>query len=247
MRSFVLSAALAALLSSPAAAQGPAPLRSGYVNINLGGQAKSSDFRETSTLPVYEELATFGVEHDIGGGGFFDLGAGVRVWRNVFAGFAYTTRFGSDRDAIVDASIPHPIFSDTFRLATTPVSLGYSERAIHLHALWLMPITEEFDLGLFLGPSFFRVREDLLEGVTFSEGPDFSSVTLTNVDRRRASEGATGFNIGVDGTYMVTRRLGGGAMIRFSHSTADMPLAGGGSAEVDAGGFDFAVGVRFRF
>lgn len=246
MRSFVLSV-LAALLACPAAAQSPAPLRSGYVNLNLGGQAKGSDFRETSTFPVYEGIATFGVDHDIGGGGVFDLGAGVLVWRQLSVGGAFTTRFGSDRNATVDATIPHPIFRDTFRAASAPASLEYSERAVHLHALWRVPITEEFDLGVFFGPSFFTVKEDVLEGVTFAEGPDFSSVTLTNVDTREVSEGATGFNIGIDGTYMVTRRFGGGAMIRFSHGSADLPLAGGGSAEVDAGGFEFAVGGRFRF
>jgi len=247
MRSFVLSAAVAALLTTPAAAQGPAPLRTGYVNINLGGQAKSSDFRETSTFPVYDEIATFGVEHDIGGGGLFDITAGVRVWRNVSVGGAFATRFKSNRNASVEASIPHPAFHDAFRAATAPVSLGYSERAVHLHALWAMPITEEFDLGIFFGPSFFTVKEDLLQGVSFSEGPDFSTVTLTGVERRRVSEGAAGFNIGVDGTYMLTHRIGGGAMLRFSRGTADLPLAGGGTADVDAGGFDVAVGVRFRF
>lgn len=247
MRSIVLSAALAALVVPSAAAQGPAPLRDRYVNLNFGFQAKDADFREATSFPVYDEEATVALEHSIGAGGTFDLMAGVRVWRNVSVGGSFTARFKNNRNATAEASIPHPVFTDSFRAASAAVPLGYSERAVHLHALWNMPITEEFDLGFFFGPSFFTVKEDLVESMAFAESPDFSSVTITNVSRRRVSEGAAGINLGVDGTYMLTRRIGAGAMIRFSYGKADLPLASGGEADVTAGGFEMGAGVRFRF
>jgi len=247
MRSIILSGALATLFVTSAAAQSPPPLRDVYVNVNLGFQAKSADFTEASVFPAYDEVATLETDHSIGGISFVDIAAGVRVWRNMSVGGAFTTRFNDNRDGNINASIPHPLFHDAFRNATGLTPLEYSERAIHLHALWSVPVTEEFDVGLFFGPSFFTVKEDLVQSLSFGESSDFSAVMLGGIETQRVSKSAAGFNIGLEGAYMLTRHVGANATIRFSHGTVELPLAGGSSSQVDAGGFDIAAGVRFRF
>lgn len=247
MRSIIFSGALATLFATSAAAQTPPPLRDVYVNVNLGFQAKSADFVEASGFPAYDEMATFETNHSIGGISFFDIAGGVRVWRNMSIGGAFTTRFSDTRNGDISASIPHPLFHDAFRNASGLAPLEYSERAVHLHALWSIPAAEEIDVAVFFGPSFFTVKEDLVQAVSFGESSDFSSVTLGGIETQRVSKSTAGFNIGIEGSYMFTRRLGTSATIRFSHGSVDLPLAGGGESSVDAGGFDIAAGIRFRF
>ena len=188
MRSIILSGALATLFVTSAAAQSPPPLRDVYVNVNLGFQAKSADFIEASGFPAYDEMATFETDHSIGGISFVDIAGGVRVWRNMSVGGAFTNRFNDNRDGSINASIPHPLFHEAFRSAAGLAPLKYSERAIHLHALWSVPVTEEFDVGVFFGPSFFTVKEDLVQSVSFGESSDFSTVTLSGIETRRVSE-----------------------------------------------------------
>lgn len=247
MRSIIVSGALTALFVTSAAAQTPPPLRDVYVNVNLGFQAKSADFTEASGFPAYDEIAAFETDHSIGGISFFDVSAGVRVWRNMSVGGAFTTRFNDSRNGNISASIPHPLFHDAFREASGLTPLEYSERAIHLHALWSIPVDEQLDVALFAGPSFFTVKEDLVQSISFGESSDFSAVTLNEIQTQRVSKGGAGFNLGIEGAYMFTRRVGANATIRFSHGKVDLPSAGGGESSVDAGGFDLAAGIRFRF
>jgi hypothetical protein len=61
-------------------------------------------------------------------------------------------------------------------------------------------------------------------------------------------ESTVGFNLGVDGRYMFTRNIGAGAMLRFTHAGVSLTSpTGGDDIKVDAGGFEIAAGLRFRF
>jgi hypothetical protein len=61
------------------------------------------------------------------------------------------------------------------------------------------------------------------------------------------SDSAVGVNVGADVTYMVTDLIGAGVLLRYAKSTAEVSAADSQSVDVDAGGFQFAVGVRVRF
>lgn len=250
MRSTLLAVA-ALLVAVPASAQGPAPLRSGYVNLNfLGFQGQSQEFPVAGAFPLYGEDARFEVVHEVKGGPLFDVGGGVRVWNDLSAGLSFSRRFKDTRDATVATEVPSPIFTDAFRSATgTATGLGHSERAVHLHAVWRVPLTEEFDVSVSFGPSFFTVERDVVESITVAEvGGDFSAVNISGITTRETSDTGTGVNIGVDGTYMFTRQLGGGVQMRFSRASVSLPLGGdNNAAQLDTGGFEIAAGVRFRF
>ena len=248
MRSSLVVLAVALASATPAAAQDSRV----FANINFGYQVQDQDLRQTAEFPLYDETATWEATHALEGGPIFDLGAGFRVLPKLSIGASYTLRTKQSRDVTVNASIPSPAFTDTFRQATASATgLEYTEQAFHVQAFWHIPVTVEFEVMLFGGPTFFQLENDLISGIDIVEaGGDFSSVSLQNVSTTRASESTVGFNVGIDGTYMFMRNAGVGAMLRYSRGSADLAApagTGSDSFDVDAGGFEIAAGLRFRF
>lgn len=248
MRSFFSALAAITLLAAPAAAQDQRV----FVNLNFGSGAQNQDLRQTAEFVLYEEQGTWEANHAIEGGPFFDVGAGLRLTRNFGVGAAYTARTKQTRDVTVDARVPSPIFFDTLRSATGTVSgLEHSEQAVHLQALWHVPVTMEFGITLFGGPSFFTVRDELVESIAPVEtGGDFSTVAIDNIGVSGQRNTATGFNVGIDGQYMFLRNAGVGAMLRYSRGSVDLITPGNSGPEqftIDTGGLEIGAGLRFRF
>ena len=248
----LLAAAAAVLVAVPAAAQapdpGPGPLRHGFAHVNFGVQAQNQDFSERGVFPAYGEEGSFEAAHSIDGGQFFDIGGGVRVWENLSLGLTYARRAKQTDTVDLTAGVPHLVFTDALRPAVGEAAgLQHHEQAVHLQAHWRIPVTEEFDVALFAGPSFFNVERDTITAIEFTEaGGDFSSVNLTGASVTRRRESATGVNVGLDASYMFTRYAGGGLLLRFSRASVDLPVTNG-TVKIDTGGFDVAAGVRLRF
>ena len=183
MRSFLCAFAAILLFGAPAAAQDHRV----FVNLNYGGLTQKQDLTQTATFLLYplpsEETGTWEAGHRIEGGPFFDIGGGYRVRENIFVGASFTQRSKQTRDVTVNASLPSPIFTDTFRAATgTATGLEHKERAIHLQALLQVPVTVEFGVTLFAGPTFFTVEDELVSGFSIAEaGGDFTSVSLEDI------------------------------------------------------------------
>ena len=248
MRSILPAFAALTLLASPAAAQDSKV----FVNVNFGFQGLKQEFTQTAEFPLYDETATWQAPHDIKGGSIFDIGAGYRVRRNLSLGIAYTARNKRTRDVTLNASVPSPVFTDAFRTGNAGVpGLEHSEQQVHLQALWHVPVTVEFDVTMFAGPSFFRVQDDLVRSVSIAEtSADFSSIGLSDVTTVRERNSAVGFNLGIDTRYMFVRNAGLGAMLRYSRGSADLSDPTGAAPEkltLDAGGLEIAAGLRFRF
>lgn len=249
MRSFLSAIAIVALCATPAAAQTPPPTRA-FANINFGYQGQSQDFTQSGQFSFQDETGTFDASHDFGGGGFFEIGGGYEIFRNFSIGASYAQRSKSSRDVTINALVPHPHFFDTFIEASgTVTDLEHGERAIHLQAMWHIPLTVEFDVTLFAGPSFFTVEEDLIESVTPTEvGVDPPQYNLDATTVSTQKESTVGINIGLDTRYMFTRNIGLGAMLRFTRGSVTLTSpSGSDDIKSDAGGFEIAGGVRFRF
>jgi opacity protein-like surface antigen len=247
MRSFLCTVTALALSVAPAAAQSPTRV---FANINFGFQSQSQDVTQAGQFPLYDETGSFEATQEIEGGSFFEIGAGVGLMRNFSLGLSYAQRSKTTRDASITAQVPHPVFFDTLRTATATVSdLEHKERAVHLQAMWHVPVTVEFDVTLFAGPTFFNIEEQLIESVTPTEvGGDFSQVNLEPIGIASQKESAVGFNLGVDTRYMFTRNIGLGALLRYTHGSVTLTSpTGNEDIKNDVGGFDIAGGLRFRF
>jgi hypothetical protein len=229
--------------AADAAAQGPAPFDTGYAHINVGVQAGSHDLTQNGSVPLFDEQATFNATTKVDGGGLFDIGGGARVWRQLYAGLSYT-HTSDDSSAAVSGQIPDRLFFDRFHpVAGTVSGLDHSENAIHLQALWHMPITTKFDLMVGGGPTIFRVKQDLVSGISVTGDPD---VVLASIDKQSVKGTGVGINLQVDGTYLFTERFGGGMVLRYAGGSVDLD-SDAGTVSLDTGGFQIGFGLRVRF
>jgi hypothetical protein len=224
----------------------------GYVNIGFGIESGSSSLTDTQNLVVYEEEGTITSSTTWTSGSLIDAGFGVRVWRNLTVGIAYHQE-ENDTDAAITGSIPSPIFFNRPRTIDQDIVLDRKEKAAHLVIGWVLPLNEKFDFMVFGGPSFFRLEQDAVEPFTAGDigerTPPYAEVNL-DVDRVTHKKSLTGYNVGVDGTYIVWSnddiRIGAGGFVRFTKATGEiMQLTGEQSTEV--GGVQFGFGARIRF
>ena len=226
----------------------------GYVNIGFGVESGSSSLTDTQNLVIYEEAGTITSTTEWTSGSLVDAGFGVRVWRNMTVGISYHQE-ENDTDATITGSIPSPVFFNRPRqvnLDPAPV-LERKEKAVHLVVGWVLPFNDKFDLMLFGGPSFFRLEQDAVEPFAADDigerGSPFTEVVL-DVDRVTHKKSLTGYNVGVDGTYIVWSnddlRVGAGGFLRFTKASGDvMQLTG--EQPTDVGGVQFGFGARIRF
>ena len=219
----------------------------GFVNINGIYQVGDRSFTETLTSTVYNETATYDVRHDISGGAAFDVSGGVKVWRNLAAGFGLSI-FNTSSTVALTGSVPHPVFVDRPRSVTHQEGgLDHRQLGYHFQATWVMPVTDKIDIAVFGGPSIFNVSQALVTDVEIVEvGAPFDTARVNRVVTSQSSKNGFGGNVGVDLTYLFTARVGAGLLLRWVGASVDLP-ASGGNQSVEAGGFHIGGGARIRF
>ena len=219
----------------------------GYISVNFGIQPQSRDFTEVSAPEIIGDPATITVPHTIGSGAFPDFAVGYRLWENLGVHLGYSYFSKSETPTLV-AQIPHPAFGGANRTATASAGdLSHSESAWHTHVVWMIPLAEKYEAAILIGPSIYTIKQDFVETVSVVETDPFTSVTISDVQQIQQSKTKVTFTAGVDGTYRITPRYGLGAFFRYSGASADMPLSGGNSATVEAGGIQIGGGLRVRF
>lgn len=247
---FVFVCAALAASADPASAQTVQDwLDRGYFNVNVGFGSTSGTLNDATTFRLYDETGTRRVTQPTDGGPFFDFSIGTRVWRNASVGLGYH-RGSSSNHATVEASVPHPLFFNTFRAVSLATGdLNRTESAVHLQFGYMLPMSDRLSVHVTAGPSFFRLKQDVVGDVTFAETPPFNTVNATTVVAER-SDSTVGINVGADVTYLFYEandvRVGGGMFVRYSGATAEIPVIAN-SAETDLGGLQIGFGARVRF
>jgi hypothetical protein len=237
------------MLPSTAAAQGTWADR-GFINVGWGVESGSSTMTDTRTSRIYEESATVTSSSTFTSGSLFDVGFGLRIWRNLTVGAAYHQE-QNDSEGTLSGSIPSPIFFNRPRtLSATVPGLDRKEQATHLQIGWAIPLRDKLDAVVYAGPSFFRVTQDVLGAVAIAEqGGAFTSVVTqpTIVERKKS---VTGYNAGADVTYIVwsndSIRVGAGGFIGFTQASTDLDMLTT-AQPTDVGGVQFGFGGRLRF
>lgn len=232
----------AAFLAAPhiASAQTLQWTDKGYVTFNVGAQVGSDTLDTNFSFPLYEETATIDSTQKISGGAFFEFGGAYRVWgNNLLAGVSFT-RTKSDADVAITGSIPDPLLFDRPRSVTaTAPDAEHTENAIHLDAIWMIPVANKLDVGVFAGPTIFMIGQDTIASApTVTEPGPTVNATLSEV-----SKTTVGVNFGVDVQYLVTKNVAVGGVARYAWGSASIE---GASEKLGVGGFQLGVGVRYR-
>lgn len=212
----------------------------GYVSVNGGVQVGSHTLNATSTFPLYDETATVTSTQKVKSSGIFDIGGAYRVWgKNVLGGLSFS-HASSNTNVSINASIPDPAFTDRPRTVTSSQSGSkHSENVLNLDAIWMMPVAEKLDVGLFAGPSIFFIKQDTVGDLTVSEPGPSVAAPLHSVSKTTA-----GINLGADLQYMLHKQWGVGGTARYTWGSAKID---GGDKKLTVGGFQLAGGVRYRF
>jgi len=212
----------------------------GYITFNVGAQVGSDDLNTNSTFSLYEETATVASTQRVKGGAFFEIGGAYRVWgNNLLAGVTFT-HTGSDADVAISASIPDPGFFDRPRAVSSTVSgAEHSENVIHLDAIWMIPVANKLDVGVFGGPSIFMVKQDTITSLTVTEPGPTVTAPLTEVKKTTA-----GINLGVDIQYLIHDSVAVGGLLRYTWGSAKIE---GAEDSLGVGGFQIGAGIRYRF
>jgi hypothetical protein len=239
-----LSAATLALclstLATPAAAQTLQWTDKGYVSINGGVQAGSHSLDTSSTFTIYEETATVTSSQDVKSGGLFDIGGAYRVWgKNLLAGVSYSLASKAS-DVRVTASIPDPAVFDRPRaVAFTQPGAKHTESVVHIDAIYMVPVMNKMDIGVFFGPSIFMIKQDVISTPTVTEPGPTVNAPLVEVKKTSA-----GINLGADVQYVVYKKWAVGGLLRYTWGSATIP---GATEKLTLGGFQVGAGLRMRF
>jgi hypothetical protein len=221
----------------------------GYVNLNYGMQVKSTSLvTATETFTVYEEQGKLTSAQEIDSQSpFLDFGGGFRLFGNFGLGFA-CSRLSTEGSAVVTATVPSPLVYDQPRTAnSTATGLEHVEQGYHFQAIWMLPITDKFDVVFSAGPTLFQLSQGVVSTPKVSEvGPPYTAVNMTT-STVTVSDSQIGFNVGADLTYRFANNFGVGAMVRYAAATVSLTPEGGPALDVKVGGFQLGGGLRVRF
>ena len=217
------------------------------VTVNAGTQATSTAFTTRATLTLHREDGDLRADYGVDAGAFIDLGASVRLWRQVGLGVG-VSRFQTTGGAWVTAGLPHPFHFEQFRTVDGSAVTTRQETVVHLQMQVGAMVGTRLEVTLFGGPTFFDVAQTLVSDILFEETYPYDMATFSRAPTVQRSAAAVGFNAGVDLATYVTSTVGVGALIRFSRAMVDLARSdGGGALAVEAGGLHVGGGLRLRF
>jgi hypothetical protein len=247
MRNFIVTTALLCSAAAPAFAQSPSlPFRM-FVAFDGGYQATSSEFQGGGTFAANAEQARFDTDYEVTRGPVLDVTAGAFVTRRLAVAVS-ASRFVQSTPATLSGSVPHPFFFDRARsLAAELRQLQREELGIHLQARGILASSRRTEVGVFGGPSVFRVRQDVVTGFGYGETYPYDDVTFRSAETTSTSAMRVGFNVGTDVAMFLTQQLGIGAAVQFARGSIHLPSAGGDAQQETVGGLRAGGGLRVRF
>lgn len=247
MKHFIVTTVLWCCATAPAFAQTPSlPFRM-FVAFDGSYQATSSDFQDAGTFAANAEQARFDTDYSVTRGPGLDVTAGAILTPRLAVAVS-ASRFVQSTPATLNGSVPHPFFFDRARsLAAELGELQRQELGIHLQARGILASGRRAEMGVFGGPSIFRVSQDMVSGFGYGETYPYDDVTFRSAETTRAQATRLGFNVGGDVTLFLTRQLGIGATVQFARGSVDLPSANGGEQRVTVGGLRTGGGLRLRF
>ena len=234
-----------ALTADPAAAQSSAWGNNGYVSFNGLYDVSTQRYDVTTTEDVNQETQRITTTQTVGKRPVYDVTLGGRLRGRLGMGYGFS--YAKSREsATVSGSLPHPFYFDQPRTLDGATSLERSDFDVHIHMMWLVPLTDTFQVTLFGGPSWFNTSQQAVKSVAVSETYPYDTVALESVTLERKKGSTLGFNGGFDASYFFSEKLGVHALVRYSQGSVTFSSAAGRSS-VDVGGLQTGAGLRVRF
>ena len=237
-----------ALLAMTLLAPGRADAQwNGFIHINGGQERADRIVANTLHVDIYDETATYDATMTTTGGTVVDAWAGVRVVGNLGVGIGVTVLDGRGAIAL-DGSVPSPLFRGRHRtLSHEQGGVNHQQFGFHIPVVYMMPLSERVHVAVLAGPSLFRLRHDALSAVSLGdEVPPYDMVSLTGLTTTAENGTGIGYHAGLDVTYLFTRWLGVGLLVRYMDGMVALEMPGG-QKSISAGGTQASAGLRFRF
>lgn len=239
----------ATLTAAPAAAQSRTRFE---ISANVGASMGAKKFHESETFPSNGgETATIDAEHNLKAAVGFGAGGAVKVASRLWVGAQYAMA-NMKPSASITAVVPHPLLFNAPRTVHGTMSgVAQNEQNVHVDVLYALPL-HAMDVKVMAGPSFFNLKQDFVTRVDLNEVYPFDTATFASGTTTRLSKSGVGFNAGVDVSHPLSRRVGVGALIRYSRGNVKFSGATVNGATVNAqtvtaGGLEAGAGVRIRF
>ncbi len=240
----ILATLLAFGVTAPAVAQDSAWGTNGYVSFNGLYDVSSRSYQTAKDLEINQETTRVTATHEFKPRPVYDFSSGGRVKGNLGFGLAFTIGL-PDKTARITGAIPHPFFFDQPRALDGTARLRGEDLAVHFAAMWLIPVTDRFQLAVFGGPTWFRLKQHTVASVAIDDEYPYDTVTLASVTSEERKGSRVGFNVGGDASYYFSRYLGVHGLVRFSRG--HVSLGSGDEERIEVGGVQAGGGLRIRF
>jgi hypothetical protein len=218
----------------------------GYLAAGGAYLASATSYTDHFTFAQYAEQASVTVVHRLRNVAGFDVGGGVRVWRNLAAGVQVTS-FSQVEHPAIEATVPHPLYLREPRQFTGNVAqASRSELAVHVQAAWVVPVGRRMLVTAAAGPSWIRARQTVVDEVRWADSYPYDRADYTTAATRDVERSAVGFGASVDAAYYFSRTVGVGAAVRYASAKVPVDFRGG-EQHLDVGGGQVTVGLRLRF
>lgn len=218
------------------------------VSVNAGVETSSLSF-DTSTLRmVYLESAVLDTSYRYRHGLVVDGSVGYRVGRGFGVGVAMSS-FSQPNDVRVNASIPGPTFFQAPRsISGTVPSARRDTLAAHLQAFYAFRPARRVDVAIAAGPSFFRLRQTIVDDVSYRDTYPYDAPTFIAASTRQLSGRKVGFSASADVAVRLSRHYGVGVIVRASKADVHLTVPTGTTvADSNAGGVHAGGGLRLFF
>jgi hypothetical protein len=250
LRVFAIMSGLALVASTQAQAQMLKWTDRVFLDLNYVTQPLNTvDVANTSTFSIYDETGTASSTQSIAGKkDFVEFTVGARVFGNFGIGVAYS-QFSTTGNGSVKVTAPHPIYYEFSRNGAGEVGdLGHKEQMIHIMGVFVLPLTNRFDVAVSAGPTIFKVEQDMLGLPQWSEvGTPFVAIQVTQAPVTTITKSKVGFNVGADVNFRIVKYVGVGAFARYASGTIPVAAEGLTSVDLKVGGFQAGGGLRIRF
>ncbi len=219
----------------------------GFIHVNGGEQRADRVVTHALQVGTYDETATYEATMTSPGGRVLDAWVAARVVGNLGVGVGATVLEARGMLAL-DGSVPSPLIRGRHRqVSHERTGLHHQQLGLHIPLVYVAPVSERIDVAFLAGPSWFRLRHEVLAAVTLSdEIAPFRTVSLAGLTTTVSDGTGVGYHAGIDLTVLLARWFGVGFLVRYTGGTVELQMPDGRQA-IDVGGVQAAAGLRFRF